>query len=278
MLELPGQERLSPFQIFLLFLSFYVLIAIGAQTFFQLPRELQRLFRYLDYIVCGFFFIDFCLRFKRAESKLGYMKWGWIDLLACIPLMSQFQAARLFRVILIFRLVRALRSIKSLVDVVFRNRAEGVFVTAASATMLLVAFGAIAMLLIEGPVPESQINTAEEALWWAFVTVTTVGYGDYYPVTLGGRLVAVVVMIGGVGMFGSFAAYVGSLFVADENDDADRQHRANREMMRHLNRQIDGLGKEVALLREELAEARASRRSEEGGAEKVAESDAPGRH
>ncbi|MCX2524479.1 ion transporter [Larsenimonas rhizosphaerae] len=246
------RERITPFQIFLLFLSLYVLLALGAQTFFHLSSEMQRLLRYLDYLVCFFFFIDFCQRFYRAESKLHYMKWGWIDLLASVPVMGQFQAARVFRVILIFRLIRALRSIQTVIDVVFRNRAEGVFATAATATVLLVAFGAIAMLLIEGPVPESRINTAEDALWWAFVTITTVGYGDYYPVTLGGRIVAVIVMIGGVGLFGSFAAYIGSLFVADENDDADRQQRAQREMMRHLNRQMEEMRHEIAGLRASL--------------------------
>ncbi|WP_106476010.1 ion transporter [Phytohalomonas tamaricis] len=247
------KERVTPFQLFLLVLSVYVLGALAAETFFTLPYEVSRLLHYLDMLVCVFFFTDFCLRFYRAPSKLAYMKWGWIDLLASIPIIWQFQAARVMRVILIFRLIRAMKSIQGVLDIVFRNRAEGVFVTVATATVLLVAFGAIAMLLIEGPVPASQINTAEDALWWAIVTITTVGYGDYYPVTTGGRLVAIFVMIGGVGLFGSFAAYVGSLFVADTQDDEARQHKADRDMLRHLNKQVMVLTNEVRLLRGELS-------------------------
>ena len=79
------KERVTPFQLFILVLSIYVISAMAASLLLTLPPELNRLLQYMDYIVCFFFFIDFCQRFMRAESKLAYMRWGWIDLLACIP-------------------------------------------------------------------------------------------------------------------------------------------------------------------------------------------------
>lgn len=163
----------------------------------------------------------------------------------------------MFRVVQMLRVIRALKSLHMIWRVLFRNRAEGVFASAATATLLLVAFGAITMLLVESPHPQSPIDTAEEALWWAFVTVTTVGYGDYYPVTTLGRVVAIFLMVGGVGLFGSFAAYIGSLVVSDDSEHESRQHKADREMMRHLSRQIESLNAEVASLRT-LLEARDS--------------------
>ncbi len=249
------KEHVTPFQFFILALSFYVLGAMLAELFLDLPADILQLFDYLDYIVCFFFFIDFCQRFYRAPNKWRYMRWGWLDLLASIPA-GWFQAARLARVVQVIRVLRALRSLELIWQLLFRNRAEGVLASAATATVLLVVFGAMTVLMVETPNPDSPINTAEEALWWAIVTVTTVGYGDYYPITTLGRIVAVLLMVCGVGLFGSFAAYVSSLFVEDQEESESRQHKANRRMMRHMIEQVSELQVEIESLRQELRDHR----------------------
>ncbi|WP_275425792.1 ion transporter [Salinicola halophilus] len=257
------KESVTPFQFFVLALSFYVLGALVADTFFSLPQEITRLLGYMDYVVCAVFFVDFCQRFYRAPNKWRYMRWGWLDLLACIPA-GWFQAARLARVVQVLRVLRALRSLELIWQLLFRNRAEGVLASAATATVLLVIFGALTVLMVETPNPDSPINTAEEALWWAIVTVTTVGYGDYYPITTLGRVVAVLLMVCGVGLFGSFAAYVGSLFVEDQSESDSRQHKANRRMMRHMIEQVSELQQEIEALREELRTYREERHRDTG--------------
>ncbi|WIX31767.1 ion transporter [Salinicola sp. JS01] len=245
------KQHVSPFQLFVLAMSFYVLAALFASAFLTLPPEIERLIGYLDYVVCAVFFIDFCLRFHRAPNKWRYMRWGWLDLLSCIPA-GWFQAARLARVVQVLRILRALRSMELIWQLLFRNRAEGVLASVATATVLLVVVSAVTVLLVEAPDPHSPINTAEDALWWAIVTVTTVGYGDYYPVTTLGRVVAVLLMVCGVGLFGSFAAYVSSLFVEDQGESESRQHKANRRMMRHMIEQVSELQAEIEALRGEL--------------------------
>ncbi|SHF35106.1 voltage-gated potassium channel [Modicisalibacter ilicicola DSM 19980] len=245
------KDQITPFQIVILVLSFYVLGALVADLFFALSPELSRLLDYLDIVVCVFFFLDFSLRFHAAPNKGQFMRWGWIDLLASIPA-GLFMAGRVVRVIQILRLIRALKSIRMFWRLMFRNRAKGIFASAATTTLLLVALGSMTMLIVESPNPESPIDSAEEALWWAFVTVTTVGYGDYYPITTLGRIVAVLLMIAGVGLFGSFAAYVGSLFIDDQSDEDERQHEASRRMMRHMYREIGELHGELRALREEV--------------------------
>ncbi|MGC3873641.1 ion transporter [Halomonas sp. GXIMD04776] len=245
------KDHITPFQLVILVLSFYVLGALIADLFFTLTPEMSQLFNYLDIVVCVFFFLDFSIRFHAAPNKWRFMRWGWIDLLASIPA-GLFMAGRLVRVIQILRLLRALRSVRMLWRIMFRNRAKGIFASAATATLLLVAFGSMTILLVESPNPESPIDTAEEALWWAFVTVTTVGYGDYYPITTLGRIVAVLLMICGVGLFGSFAAYIGSLFIDDQSDEDERQHEASRRMMRHMYKEIGELHVEMIALREEI--------------------------
>ena len=256
------QRPVTPFQIFILVLSIYVIGALLADLFFALPADVSALLGYLDNIVCFFFFLDFWMRLQRAENKLQFMRWGWIDLLASVPA-GGLQAAKLFRAFQILRVLRAIKSLQLIWRILFRNRAEGIVASAATATMLLVAFGAITMLLVEAPNPESSINTPEEALWWAFVTVTTVGYGDFYPVTSLGRIVAVMLMVSGVGLFGSFAAYIGSLFVADKSEEDSREQQADREVMNRLLAQVESLTREVQSLRAQLHDTPALRDREQ---------------
>ena len=92
--------------------------------------------------------------------------------------------------------------------------------------ILLVIFSSIAILQVEDD-PTSNIKTAEDAIWWAYVTITTVGYGDKYPITTEGRLIAGILMTAGVGLFGTFTAYVASWFVADkkQNEKTDKDNK-----------------------------------------------------
>jgi voltage-gated potassium channel len=79
--------------------------------------------------------------------------------------------------------------------------------------ILFVFFSAIAILQVEND-PNSNIKTAEDAFWWAYVTLTTVGYGDRFLVTTEGRIIAGILMTAGVGPVGTFAGFVASWFAA----------------------------------------------------------------
>jgi voltage-gated potassium channel len=79
-------------------------------------------------------------------------------------------------------------------------------------TVVLLIFSAIAILNVE-MVPGANIKTAGDALWWSVATITTAGYGDKYPITTEGRIIGVVLMIMGVGFFGTLTAYIASVFL-----------------------------------------------------------------
>nr|WP_317046583.1 potassium channel family protein [Adhaeribacter arboris] len=113
------------------------------------------------------------------------------------------------RLIRLLRILRAFRSTKHLVNHIFKNRVQGTFSAGATITVLMVLFSAIAILQVETD-PNSNIKTAEDALWWAYVTITTVGYGDKFLVTTEGRVIAALLMTIGVGLFGTFTAFVAS--------------------------------------------------------------------
>jgi len=145
------------------------------------------------------------------------MRWGWIDLIASIPTIDYLRAGRALRLIRLIRVVRAFRSTRHLLDHVFRNRAQGAFTSVGIIAILFVFFSAIAILQVEDD-PNSNIKTAEDAIWWAYVTVTTVGYGDKYPVTTEGRVIAGILMTAGVGLFGTFTGFIASWFVEGKKE------------------------------------------------------------
>ena len=208
-------DKLGVLNIIVIVLSIYVLLALIVDTTFTLPAETSRLLNYIDITICIFFFTEFLIRFIKAENKLKFMVWGWIDLVSSIPMVGILRVGRIFRLIRLLRIVRAFRSTKKLVHHLFINKAQGAFVSVFSIAVLLLIFCSIAILQVETD-PNSNIKTAEDAIWWAYVTITTVGYGDKFPVTTEGRVIAAILMTAGVGLFGTFTAYVSSWFLSGD--------------------------------------------------------------
>lgn len=211
--EIKG-EKLNFLNLLIIILSFYVLGSLVVDTFFTLPPEIAKVLNYVDNFICGVFLLDFIIRFRQAENKLQFMKWGWIELIASIPTLDFMRAGRLLRLIRLIRIIRAFRSTKHIVQHIFKNKVQGTLTSVAIIAVLMLLFSSIAILQFETD-PNSNIKTAGDAIWWAYVTMTTVGYGDKYPVTTEGRIIAAILMTVGVGLFGTFTAYVSSWFVKD---------------------------------------------------------------
>ena len=208
------QNQLGYFNLITLILSIYVLLMLGLSTVLAFPTEVLRLIEVIDLGICCVFFVEFLVNFYRAPHKWSFLKWGWIDLLASIPMVDALRGARMVRVIRLFRILRAFRSITHFGHYVFRNCVKGAFCFVGLIGILLVICSSIAILQVEID-PNSNIKTAEDALWWAYVTITTVGYGDKYPVTTEGRFIAVLLMTAGVGLFGTLSGLVASWFVQE---------------------------------------------------------------
>lgn len=207
-----GTEHVGPFQFGILILSALALGAIAADSFLALPPEISRLLQWIDLVACGAFFLDFVVRFRAADSKLAFMKWGWIDLLASIPNVEALRFGRLVRVLRLLRLLRGIRSLQRLLALLFVHRRGGGVASVGLIMFLLIVLSSVGVLLVERG-EGANIRTAGDAVWWSVTTVTTVGYGDRYPVTAAGRAIAGVLMIAGVGLFGALSGIVASLFL-----------------------------------------------------------------
>lgn len=230
----------GPYLLFTLALSLFTLGMLAVDALFRLDARTREIIAWLDNGVCLLFFLDFVLTFWRAESKAGYFfKWGWLDLLSSIPMVDELRWGRLARVFRIFRILRGLRAAKLLAELIVQRRHESALLSAALISMLLVVFSAIGILHLE-TAPNSNIRSAEDALWWSITTITTVGYGDLYPVTSAGRALAAGMMIAGVGLFGALSGLVASWLLrpVESRQEAD----------------IDDLQAEIESLRLQLRE------------------------
>jgi len=213
--------------IVVLFLCIFVLLELFVESAFYLPPHTVHLLNIIDNLVCVVFIADFFYQIWKAPQKLKYFyTWGWIDLISSIPNLQILRWGRAVRVIRIFRLLRGFRSTRMLMKYIFRDRAKGTFLAVSLITFVLIVASAIAVLNFE-VVHNGNIKTPGEALWWAIVTVTTVGYGDYAPVTMGGRIIAGVLMVAGVGLFGTFTAFIANYFVETNGEVRKEQAKLN---------------------------------------------------
>jgi voltage-gated potassium channel len=168
----------------------------------------------MDALLSLIFFSDFAYRLFTAESRSQYFfrQFGWADLAASIPL-PQAKLLRLFRV---FRAVRLLRKrgpdqmIRDFLD----DRAQSALLSVMLMIVLLLEFGGMGMAWAEQRSDESNITTGSDAIWWAYVTITTVGYGDRFPVTDAGRVIGVLVLTAGVGLFAVLTGFIANFFLA----------------------------------------------------------------
>lgn len=214
--------RNAPYLLFSLLLSLATLTALAIASVEDLDPEIRQVLQYADWLVCTLFFVDFLVQFTRAEQRLQYMlRWGWLDLLSCIPMVDALRWTRIGRVARIIVLLRALRSFRVLWSFLREQRAQSSLLVAALLALALIVFSAIAILHFEQG-PQANIRTAGDALWWALTTVTTVGYGDHYPVTTGGRVTAILLMTGGVGLFATLSGALAAWFLRpqERNDTA----------------------------------------------------------
>ncbi|MEI6807752.1 MAG: potassium channel family protein [bacterium] len=246
-------QRISVWQATILFMSFYVLIALFIETVLTLPDQTAKLLNWIDNLICMLFIGDFIYQLATAKNKLGYLKWGWIDLVSSIPNIDYsgmpnidfLRLGRFVRLIRILRILRGIRSLRQILKYLFENRAHGTFATVALISFTVMIFSSVVILNCETD-PASNIKSANDALWWSVVTMATVGYGDKYPVTVGGRIVAAFLMVAGVGLFGTFTAYVASFFVKQEQKEEKKRDVEILAELKEIRQHLEQIEKHIA--------------------------------
>ena len=165
------------------------------------------------------FLADFLYRIVTAPSAGAYFfkHFGWADLLASVPF-AQFKILRIFRLIRVYRLLREV-GIRTIGRALIKDRAGSSLYILLLMGIFVLEFGSLTMLRVEQDAPGANITTASDAIWYTIVTISTVGYGDQYPVTDAGRIIGSGIIVLGVGIFGTFTGYLANFFLAPKKKD-----------------------------------------------------------
>ncbi|MFD4460708.1 potassium channel family protein [Nocardia sp. NPDC058480] len=189
-----------------------------------------------DIAIWAVFFVDFAVRLWLSGERLRFIRKHPLDLL--VVLVPPFRPLRLLRasLLLLDALNRATHPRTRLVTFV------------ATSSVLILLLSSLAFFDAEYGAPDSKIETFGDALWWSAVSVTTVGYGDVYPVTTEGRLVSLVLMTLGIGLI-SFAIGTMTSWVVEQLKTVDDAADRAESMLRELVEEVKALRTEVAELR-----------------------------
>lgn len=174
----------------------------------RLEPDLATTLSIVSWTVWAAFAIDFGIRLVLAERRSTYARTHWYDIaLIALPMLRPL------------RLLRALAFARILNRTFTRNLAGRVTTYVIGTALAACGLGALAVLDAERDSPDANITSIGDALWWATTTVTTVGYGDRFPVTTEGRLIAVALMVVGIAVVGSVTAAVAAWLVTHVERD-----------------------------------------------------------
>ncbi len=220
--------------------------------------SLDTVLEIMNAIMFPIFLGDFFYRLFTAESRSHYFwrGFGWADLASSLPV-AQLKILRLFRIWRVIRLFRAFGA-RNLVREFVTHRADNALLTVGFLVLCVLEFGSLAVLKVEINAPNANITNAADAIWWVYVTITTVGYGDRYPTTNWGRIIGIVVMTAGVGLFGTLSGFLANQFLTPPKPKEEEQPATDaftpKAKLAQLKQMIEAQEKATAELKTQLEE------------------------
>ncbi len=219
------------------------LVSITNTALFVLPLDgpITAVAFVIDAILGPIFLFDFAYRFATTPARSTYVlrRFGWADLLSAVPFLGLFRVFRISRVGSLLR--RADR--EDVLKELYVGRAATTFWTTMFLVLIVIEFGGMGVFYAEAGYPGSNISTGGDAVWWGLVTITTVGYGDYYPVSPGGRVVGGLLLFAGIALFSVLTGFIANQFLSP---------RANR--LERVQSRMTGPESQIAELRALLIE------------------------
>ncbi len=261
--EASGRQILTSnaYEMFILVLT-VLSLAIMALLLVSRDAATQQLLGIYDNVICVIFLGDFFLRLRYSRSGRAYFigERGWLDLLGSIPSFGVFKFSGILRLARLSRLARITRLLRGqhkreIIDDVLEHRGQYAGFITLLLMMIVLVGSSLSVLAFEVRSPDANITTGGDALWRAIVTITTVGYGDFFPVTVGGRITAFFVMFAGVGIIGALASILASVLVSPTSDrtDNDAVPAAPTESEPGIHEELRAIRAELEAMRDSLA-------------------------
>jgi voltage-gated potassium channel len=201
-------------ELFIIVLAVVSAIILIIDLAAELSPEDREFLGRVDFVIALLFLTEFTVRLVRSPDRKTFLKKYWWELLASIPITNELtQSLRGLRLLRVVRLMRILRVVRLAVRLrILAERSERFagkthIIAITTTAGLVVLTGSLLFHFFESGTNQN-VKSLWDSFWWAMVTVSTVGYGDIYPVTTGGRLTAMVMMVIGVGVLGSYVATI----------------------------------------------------------------------
>jgi voltage-gated potassium channel len=201
----------------------------------------------IDWIIWAVFALEYGIRLYLAPAKWDFARHNIIDFVVVIvPFLRPLRVVRSARALRLLRAARGgvflLRGIDAVQDVLRRHKLHYTLLIA----LVVVVASALLVEEFERNLPDSNIKSLPDALWWAVTTITTVGYGDRYPVSAAGRGIAVVLMLIGVGIFGLLAASLASFFIEQDLKPDERKEGESDTQLTEIATRLERIERQLA--------------------------------
>lgn len=215
-------------------------ICFSLETLPELPHHASSILSIMEYAFVTIFTLEYLLRVFTAEKPLKFIFsfYGIIDLLAIAPFymsgligLETLKLMRLFRLVRVLKLMRYGSALKRFYDAIAESREE--LIIFFTATIIIIFLGAVGIYHFEHQAQPQAFRSIFDALWWSVVTLTTVGYGDLYPITDGGRLFTFVILLAGLGLIavptGIIASALNSVRREQEQEKKELEEEKNSD-------------------------------------------------
>lgn len=237
---LPLDDKIKQIaEAFIIILIISDLFLLILMSFIAIPPQAVSLIIDFDLFVCIILFLEFIIKIRNEKSKLQYIRKNWIDIVAMVPvdlfILISADYLGFIRFIRIIRLARVFvllkKGQKNILDFLRKTK----LVHGAVIFLFIFLSGAVSFFLLEHG--SSDVDSFDDALWYVVVTITTVGYGDISPDSVGGRIIGSIIMIAGIFFMSLLTASLTSILVEKEaKEDSDRnlaEMKLQMENMRH---------------------------------------------
>jgi voltage-gated potassium channel len=218
----------------LIIASVVFIVAYSWQVIADLDGPAELVARLLMTVTWVVFAVDYIVRLYLASPRGVWFRTHIFDLL--VVLLPALKPLRLLKALTL------VHTLQRTAGTALRSRLA---IYGSGAAIILIWIAALSELDAERGAPGANIETFGDSVWWAFVTITTVGYGDFYPVTTGGRLVAVMLMCGGVAVVGVVTATLASWVLERVATGRDDDEPATRGQVRKVAAQIDDISERL---------------------------------
>ncbi|MEM6483474.1 MAG: ion transporter [Pseudomonadota bacterium] len=209
-------------------LILFSLVTYSVDTLPDIEPQVREWLRVSEIVVCVIFTVEYLLRLYYAESRWGYALsfYGIIDLLAIVPFyvasgldLRPLRVFRMFRLLRLFKVMRYNAAAARLLQALRATREELVIFSVATLMLLFVA--SVGIYYFECQAQPEAFQSVFHSLWWAVATLTTVGYGDVYPITVGGRVFTFVILMLGLGIVAIPAGLIAAALSQIKQQDAE---------------------------------------------------------